>query len=81
MSHGLEYKCIGGKTYTQHSLIIWYLPCVLTGSPTALMQLSIEHKMFSPGFFRESLGKVMKLTKWGSIPRLPSCCSAVQRMV
>lgn len=22
------------------------------------MQLSIEHKMFSPGFFRETLGKV-----------------------
>ena len=27
------------------------------GDATALMQLSIEHKMLSPGFFRETLGK------------------------
>ncbi|KAL7422545.1 hypothetical protein Q5752_003193 [Cryptotrichosporon argae] len=26
------------------------------GDPTALMKLSTEHKMFSPGFFKESLG-------------------------
>lgn len=26
------------------------------GDPTALMKLSAEHKMFSPGFFKESLG-------------------------
>ncbi|KAL8278984.1 hypothetical protein RQP46_008653 [Phenoliferia psychrophenolica] len=26
------------------------------GDPAALMKLSVEHKMFSPGFFRESLG-------------------------
>lgn len=55
MSHGLEYKCIGG-------------------SPTALMQLSVEHKMFSPGFFRESLGKVSN-----SQVRGDSCLTPVQR--
>lgn len=27
------------------------------GDPGALMALSVEHKMFSPGFFRESLGQ------------------------
>ncbi|KAM0748381.1 UDP-Glycosyltransferase/glycogen phosphorylase [Meredithblackwellia eburnea MCA 4105] len=26
------------------------------GDPAALMKLSVEHKMFSPGFFKESLG-------------------------
>jgi sterol 3beta-glucosyltransferase len=28
------------------------------GDPAALMKLSVEHKMFSPQFFKESLGKV-----------------------
>lgn len=26
------------------------------GDPAALMKLSVEHTMFSPGFFKESLG-------------------------
>lgn len=30
------------------------------GDPTLLMQLSTEHRMFSPGFFSESLGKFKK---------------------
>lgn len=30
------------------------------GDPGALMKLSVEHRMFSPGFFKESLGHFRK---------------------
>lgn len=47
------------------------------GDPAALMKLSVEHKMFSPAFFRESLGKFRGwlddlVRLWHSAARLDS---------
>jgi sterol 3beta-glucosyltransferase len=57
-SHGLNYKHIGGEQTHMNGRSRVLIDAATLGSPTALMQLSVEHKMFSPGFFRESLGKV-----------------------
>lgn len=44
------------------------------GDPGALMELNIKHKMFSPGFFKESLGH---FRHWLDV-LLDECAAAVQ---